>query len=296
MKPAVHATESSSLACPRVWAPACDKLIPNSSGRSSASATLYASRLFNPMARTLTIRRSRVRLAGWSACVFLGAAFLLPPLAHAARGGARGRGFALEQGQARGAQRGAPRAGGAQRPYAAPPAQPRDNQPRPNPYRPNPQAHLGEWMSSHGNLPLAQQQRALEQEPGFQQLRPEVQQHLHDQVTRLNNMTPERRQQAIANTEAMERLTPDQRQQIRSAAGQLGTLPEDRRRAVARAFRDLRSMPDAQRQTYLNSPQFRGQFNDQERDTLNHLLTVSPFLPMPRPNPMPGPQAPPQFE
>ncbi len=147
----------------------------------------------------------------------------------------------------------------------------------------NPRQHLGEWMISHGNLPLDQQQRALEREPGFQQLRPEVQQHMRDRLTQLNNMTPERRQQAIARTEAMERLSPEQRQEVRSAAGQLGSLPEDRRRAVAHAFHDLRAMPEQQRQQYLNSPQYRGQFSDQERDTLNHLLYVSPYLPVPQP-------------
>jgi hypothetical protein len=248
------------------------------------------------MSRTSTIRRSRSLLTGWSALVLFAAASLLAPPANAAGWGWRGRGFA--QGQDRGAGRRPERSSGGQRPYLAPNPQPRANPARPNQNRPNPQAHLGEWMNAHGNLPLAQQQRALEQEPGFQRLRPEVQQHLRDQVTRLNNMTPERRQQAIANTEAMERLTPDQRQQVRNAAGQLGTLPEERRRAVARAFRDLRAMPEPQRQDFLDSPQFRGQFNDQERDTLNHLLTVSPYLPMPPQRPMaPGPQAPPpQFE
>ncbi|RXH57191.1 hypothetical protein GRAN_0501 [Granulicella sibirica] len=60
---------------------------------------------------------------------------------------------------------------------------------------------------------------------------------------------------------------------------QLGGLPEDRRRAVARAFRDLRSMPDNQRQQYLNSPAYRSQFSDQERGTINNLMSVEPYLP-----------------
>ncbi len=49
---------------------------------------------------------------------------------------------------------------------------------------------------------------------------------------------------------------------------------------MARAFHNLRDMPEGQRQNYLNSPQARGQISDQERGTLNNLLTVSPYLPM----------------
>ena len=193
---------------------------------------------------------------------------------------------------------GAQEHGGAAHGYAARPA-PRGNQSRPNQSRPNSrpgQPHLGEWMSSHSNLPLAQQQHALEQEPGFQQLRPEVQQHMRDQLTRLNAMSPDQRDRAIARTEAMERLAPEQRQQVRGALAQLGSLPEDRRRAVARAFRDLRDLPEAQRQAYMNSPQFRSQFSDTERGTLNGLIGVAPFYPpLQRPAaPPPGPYGSPQ--
>ncbi|ADW69610.1 DUF3106 domain-containing protein [Granulicella tundricola] len=161
--------------------------------------------------------------------------------------------------------------------------------------------HLSEWMQSHSNLPLAQQQRALEMEPGFRQLQPDQQARMHERLTQLNGMTPEQRQRTIARTEAMERLNPDQRQQVRSASQQLGSLPPDRRMAVARAYRSLQNMPEPQRQSYLNSPQIRGQFNDQERGTLNNLLAVPPNLllqprrvaPYPA-TPYPQPYGPPQ--
>ena len=147
------------------------------------------------------------------------------------------------------------------------------------------QGHLGPWLDSHRNLPLEQQQHALEQEPGFRQLAPDQQQRVRDRLTQLNRMSPQQRQNAIDRTEAMERLTPQQRQQVRSAAGELGSLPPDRRRAVAQAFRGLQSLPPEQRQGYLNSPQVRGQFNDQERGTLNSLMQASPYLPLRRPPP-----------
>ncbi len=155
--------------------------------------------------------------------------------------------------------------------------------PRPNQgmqgQRPQNQEHLGQWMNRHSNLPPAEQQRALENEPGFRQLPPQTQQHLRNRLTQLNNMSPDQRRRFLEGTEAIERLSPPQREQVRGAMQQLGVLPQDRRRAVARAFRDLRAMPPAQRESALNSDRFRGQFSDQERSTLNNLLTVEPYLP-----------------
>jgi hypothetical protein len=82
----------------------------------------------------------------------------------------------------------------------------------------------------------------------------------------------------------MEHLTPPQRQQVRGALEQYRGLPEDRRRLVARAFRDLREMPQPQRQAMMNSDRFRGQFSDQERNTLSGLLAVEPYLAVQHPN------------
>ncbi|WP_263368688.1 DUF3106 domain-containing protein [Edaphobacter bradus] len=146
------------------------------------------------------------------------------------------------------------------------------------------QEHLSQWMERHSNLPLAQQQKALENEPGFRDLPSATQQRMRDSLTQLNNMPPEQRRRMLARTEAMEHLTPQQRTQVRGALGQLGSLPVDRRRMVARAFRDLREMPVPQRQAILNSDRFRGQFSDQERGTISNLLAVEPYLPVQRPN------------
>ena len=154
------------------------------------------------------------------------------------------------------------------------------NQPLVRPGRPDQaQQHLSQWMESHRNLPLAQQHSALEAEPGFHNLRPEEQQRMHNQLSRLNSMPPEQRQIAIARTEWMERLAPQQRQQVRNAMAQLGSLPPERARAVGRTFRSMQSYPEPQRQAYLNSPQAHAEFNDQERATLGNLLHVAPLIP-----------------
>ncbi len=139
--------------------------------------------------------------------------------------------------------------------------------------------HLAQWMDSHRSLPLEQQQRALAAEPGFRQLRPEEQSRIEGRLQQLNTMTPEQRQRVIARTEAMERLSPPQRVQVRDALKDLGALPEERRRAVARTFRGLRDMSPGQQQAFLNGPQARAQFSDQERSTLNGLVNAAPYLP-----------------
>lgn len=169
----------------------------------------------------------------------------------------------------------------------------------PNGNRVGPQGeHLAQWMNRHQNLPLTQQQRALEQEPGFHNLPAETQQRMHNRLTELNNMTPERRQRLLARTEAMERLAPEQRQQVRSAMQQLASLPEDRRRLVARAFRGLRALPPQQRQyAFSSDPRYSQPFSPQERATLGNLLTVEPYLPPPqqRQTPAAPPGPPNQF-
>lgn len=166
--------------------------------------------------------------------------------------------------------------------------------PHPQPARPAPRAgmfgqrsapplpkgeHLAQWMQQHNGLTPQQQQRALQKEPGFQQLPRETQQRMSDRLERLNSLPPEQRQRVLQRSEAMERLQPEQRAQVRSAMGQLGGLPQDRRRLVAKSFRDLRGLPPEQRNSILNSPEYRQQFSDEERGTLNNLLQVSPLLP-----------------
>jgi len=107
---------------------------------------------------------------------------------------------------------------------------------------------------------------------------------MRNRLTQLNNMAPEQRRRLLEHTEAMEQLSPPQRQQVRGAMQEYRALPIDRRRMVARAFRDLREMPQPQRQAILNSDRLRGQFSDQERNTLSSLLAIEPYIPVQRPN------------
>jgi Protein of unknown function (DUF3106) len=150
------------------------------------------------------------------------------------------------------------------------------------------QEHLQQWMDHHSNLSLPDQQRALQNESGFRDLPPQVQQHELNELARLYNMDPQQRARMLNRNEALERLTPPQRQQWRIAVEQLNTLPPDRRRVMTRVILDLREMPPDQRQLTLNSPAFRAQFSDSERTMLSTILTVEPYTPHP-PTPAPAP-------
>jgi hypothetical protein len=139
--------------------------------------------------------------------------------------------------------------------------------------------HLPQWLARHSDMPLAQQQKALESEPGFHDLPSETQQRLRDRLTQLNNMPPEQRQRLLERNEAVANMAPAQRQQFRGAMDQFRSLTPDRRKMVARAFRDLREMPEPQRQAMLSSDRFKDQFTDQERGALSNLLAVEPYIP-----------------
>lgn len=139
--------------------------------------------------------------------------------------------------------------------------------------------HLADWLDRHSSETTAQKLQSLEKEPGFHDLPAATQQRMRDRLLQLESMAPDRRQRIISRTEAMEKLTPDQRSQVRNVLGQVTALPPASRKAVQRTFRTVREMPADQRQAYLNSPDIKSQFTDQERDILQRLMTIEPFLP-----------------
>jgi hypothetical protein len=147
--------------------------------------------------------------------------------------------------------------------------------------KPN-QEHLAQWMQHHQNLTPEQQQKALENEPGFRQLPPQTQQRMRDRLAQLNAMSPEQRTHVLERAEQIEHLNPQQRQQVRGAMAELGRLPPDRRAVVARVFRDMRDMPTNQRQAYLSSDYLHRELSPEERGTLNNLMAIEPLLPAQR--------------
>lgn len=160
---------------------------------------------------------------------------------------------------------------------------PNSREPRPAPRMPQrPQQqqreeHLERWMQSHSGMSLVQQQHALQNEPGFRELPPQVQQNRLNTLARLYNMNPQQRTRILDRAEALERLAPAQRQQWRDAVQSLNTMPPQRKRMLAGTIVELRELPPEQRQAALNSPAYRAQFSPYERQTLGTLLMAEPY-------------------
>ncbi len=158
-----------------------------------------------------------------------------------------------------------------------PPAQanqPRNNQA--NKSGPKPAAKMGEWLNQHKNLSPAEQEKLLENDPGFKRLPPDRQAALRERLRKFNNLTPQQRERALNRMQWMANLKPEQRQQIREANIQIQGLPPDRQVMVHKALRHLRQMSPQERQQILESERFKGSFSDQERGILATLAAINP--------------------
>lgn len=144
-----------------------------------------------------------------------------------------------------------------------------------HPFRPG-NEHLPEWLASHQNLTLPQQENLLRREPGFGRLSPDQQQRVLNRLRSLDARPPAERQRILAWNEAFERLSPERKQDVRAAAQALNQMPPGRQYMLRHAFHDLRQIPPRQRQAILNSARFTHEYTPQERHILSSLLSVEP--------------------
>jgi hypothetical protein len=179
-----------------------------------------------------------------------------------------------------------------------PPPPPRQQQPNMNAPRPQQrqeqkqelrqeqrvqrQGHLADWMQNHSNMSLAEQQRAMQNEPGFRELDRQTQQRELNRLGQLYALSPQQRARRLDRLEAFDNLNPAQRQQYDAAARQLGVLPRPRQNMIAHAMIDMRDMPPQQREQVIDSPAFAQQFPDPgERAMIRTLLSAEPYSPPP---------------
>lgn len=139
---------------------------------------------------------------------------------------------------------------------------------RPSQGRPQPRGHAGDWLRRYKDMPPAEQERELQNDPAFQRLSPERQQQLRQRLQHFSNLPPQQQLRMLNRMETWEHLTPEQKQQARQIFGQMRQLPPDRQRQVTTAVRDLRAMPPDQREQVINSPRFKSMFSDQEREMM----------------------------
>jgi len=134
----------------------------------------------------------------------------------------------------------------------------------------------GEWLQKQQNVPPAQQEKALENDPAFQKLPPERQAALRERLRKFNSMTPEERQHVLDRIRFMESLSPEQKQQFQKANEEFKGLPENRKIMVRTALRHLRQMDPQGREKVFQSDQFRNTFSPQEQGLLKSLSEISP--------------------
>jgi uncharacterized protein DUF3106 len=139
-----------------------------------------------------------------------------------------------------------------------------------------PTRKTGDWLESHKNLPLDQQEKALERDPNFQKLSPDRQAALKERLRKFNSLPREQRDRSLQRLDFWSSLTHDQREQIRDANQKMQALPQDRKVAVHSALRRLRLMDPAQRQQVFESDRFRSTFSPQEQEILKQLSNINP--------------------
>jgi hypothetical protein len=130
------------------------------------------------------------------------------------------------------------------------------------------QGHAGDWLRRYKDMPPAEQERALQNDPAFRHLPPAQQQVLQQRLQHFSNLPPQQQLRMLNRMETWEHLTSEQKTQARQLFGQYRQLPPDRQRQVSTAVRDLRAMPPDQREQVIDSPRFKGVFSDQEREMI----------------------------
>ncbi len=139
----------------------------------------------------------------------------------------------------------------------------------PNHQQPHPgQRHAGDWLRRYKGLPPSEQDRALQNDPGFRGMSPQQQQRLRQQLHYFASLPPQQQQRIVDNMDRWAHLTPEQKQQARTVFSQMRQLPPDRRRMVTTAVRDLSDMPPEERERIINSGRFKKMFSPEERDIM----------------------------
>lgn len=135
---------------------------------------------------------------------------------------------------------------------------------------------LGAWLRAHKDLPIDQQEKALENDAGYKGLSPQRQAELKERLRKFNSLPPDQKEKALRNMEYWEKLTPAQREQIRAAHQHMQTLPPERKTMVRKALRNLRKMSPGERAQEFASNEFRTTFSDQEQTILKNLAEINP--------------------
>lgn len=135
---------------------------------------------------------------------------------------------------------------------------------------------LGAWLRAHKDLPIDQQEKALENDPGYKGLSAQRQNELKERLRKFNSLPPQQKEKALRNMEYWEKLTPEQKEQVKQAHQHMETLPAERKTMVRQALRHLRKMSPGERAQEFASDKFKKDFSDQEQTILRNLAEINP--------------------
>jgi Protein of unknown function (DUF3106) len=138
-----------------------------------------------------------------------------------------------------------------------------------------PGPHRGDWLRKYGSLPPSEQEQKLQSDPAFRSLSPDKQSRLMERLKKFNNQPPEKKAQILNRMETYEHMTPQQQEAARSLYSQYRGLPDDQKSKINQAYRRLRGMPPSAREELLNSPEFRNNFTDDERNLLRGMADLN---------------------
>ncbi len=90
--------------------------------------------------------------------------------------------------------------------------------------RPAQQGHAGDWLRRYKDLPPQEQERALQNDPGFRRLPPARQQLLRQRLQHFSNLPPQRQLQMLNRMETWEHLTPAQSSRLDRYSARCGSF------------------------------------------------------------------------
>lgn len=135
---------------------------------------------------------------------------------------------------------------------------------------------LGVWLRAHKDLPLDQQEKALENDPDFKHRSLQIQAQLRERLQKFNSLPAQQKEKALRNMEYWEKLSQTQREQVRQAHQHMETLTPERKTMVQRELHSLRRLSPNAREQRLQSDDFKSTFSDQEQAILKNLAENFP--------------------
>jgi len=114
-------------------------------------------------------------------------------------------------------------------------------------------------------LPADQQQKALNRLP------PAQRQKLQERLERFNALPPQQQQTLKTLYNRLHQLPAQRQEAVRKAINKFSQAPADRQQAMRDELRNVAALAPEQRQTHLNSPEFRSRFTKKEQDILRDM-------------------------